>query len=372
MSLRVLIAPDKFKGTLTAWEAATAIAKGWRRARPGDKLELLPISDGGDGFGAVMNELLAAQPRTITTVDAAHRRCRASWWWHPSSRTAIIESARVVGLAMLPQGCFHPFELDTFGLGRVLLAATQQGARQIILGIGGSATNDGGFGLARALGWSFRDRRAGEITNWTGLHRLVEIVPPANGRMPKIIVAVDVQNQLLGKLGASRVYGPQKGLRQRELPLAEKNLARLAMAVGAHSGKPIASWPGAGAAGGLGFGLAAFAGAKLAPGFALFAQRAGLKQRVRAADLVITGEGSIDDSTGMGKGVGELAALCRGYGVPCVGLAGRALHSPSVLKLFQSVAGLTDFAPVAAALREPARHLARLAERGADRWAMLS
>src|SRR6188768_2061827 len=129
--MRVLIAPDKFKGTLTARQAAEAIARGWRKARPEDSLELLPISDGGDGFGEVMGELLGAKPKRVATVDAAHRPCVATWWWSAKTKTAIIESARVVGLAMLPKGKFHPFSLDTFGLGKVLRAAQRAKAKEI-------------------------------------------------------------------------------------------------------------------------------------------------------------------------------------------------------------------------------------------------
>src|SRR3954463_2679591 len=157
MSLNVLIIPDKFKGTLSAQAAAEAIARGWKQIRPDDDLELLPMSDGGDGFGLLLSHLLNAQKERIKTVDAAHRPCEAKWWWHAPTRTAIIESALVVGLAQLPPGKYHPFELDTRGLGEVLLAANAKGAKRCVVGIGGSATNDGGFGMAAALGWQFFD-----------------------------------------------------------------------------------------------------------------------------------------------------------------------------------------------------------------------
>ena len=158
MPLHVLIIPDKFKGTLTAAAAAEAIARGWRKARPHDSLDLLPMSDGGDGFGEVTSALLRARVQRVKTVDAAHRPCVARWWWEPRTRTAIIESAAVIGLAMLPPRRFHPFQLDTLGLGAVVRAAREKGGRRCLMGIGGSATNDGGFGLARALGWEFLDR----------------------------------------------------------------------------------------------------------------------------------------------------------------------------------------------------------------------
>jgi glycerate kinase len=368
MPLRILIAPDKFKGTLTAREAAEAIAKGWRKARPEDEVALLPISDGGDGFGAVMSEQLDAKPQRTKTVDAAHRPCAAMWWWDVKTRTAIVESARVVGLAMLPPGKFHPFQLDTFGLGAVLQAAARKGARQIIVGIGGSATNDGGFGLARALGWRFLDAHGGEIESWTGLSALATIRPPKQRKLPEIIVAVDVQNKLLGPRGATHIYGPQKGIRPEDFAPAEACLRKLALVVKRRTGRVLARDAGTGAAGGLGIGLKAFANARLAPGFDMFARRAGLLQRVRKAELVVTGEGAIDDSTVMGKGVGELARACRRLKISCVGLAGRATRTRDVRKLFQAVEGLTDFLPAAVAMRQPERNLTRLAERVATNW----
>ncbi|HEX4645537.1 MAG TPA: glycerate kinase, partial [Verrucomicrobiae bacterium] len=264
MPLNVLIVPDKFKGTLTAQAAAEAIAHGWRRGRPQDTLELLPMSDGGDGFGEVISGLIGAKPQNIDTLDAAHRPCRAQWWWEPKTKTAVIESARIIGLAMLKVGrrvspallhpvtpseasisstmsagfplspgeragvrashplafsqsanppAFHPFNLDTFGLGAVIQAAARKGATRCLMGIGGSATNDGGFGVARALGWTFLDAAEEPITQWTGLHSLAQMKPPQPkaGRVSRrtnaprwfreLLVAVDVQNPLLGARG---------------------------------------------------------------------------------------------------------------------------------------------------------------------------
>src|SRR5436190_22803451 len=131
------------------------MARGWRVSRPKDELELLPMSDGGDGFGEVMSALLGAVPQRVKTCDAAHRPCNARWWWEPRTRTALVETAQVIGLAMLPPGKFHPFDLDTYGVGAVLRATVEKGARRCLVGLGGSATNDGGFGLARSWGWRF-------------------------------------------------------------------------------------------------------------------------------------------------------------------------------------------------------------------------
>ena len=362
MPPRVLIIPDKFKGTLTAPAAAQAIAHGWRKARPHDSLDLLPMSDGGDGFGKVTSALLRARGRRIKTVDAAHRPCTARWWWEARTRTAIIESAAVIGLAMLPPGRFHPFQLDTLGLGTVIRAAAKHGATRCLMGIGGSATNDGGFGLARALGWQFLDRNGHPIERWTGLHRLDRIRPPRRRRwFARCLVATDVQNPLLGLRGATRTYGPQKGLRPRDFALAERCLGRLAHVVQRQFACDLARVPGAGAAGGLGFGLLAFLGAELRPGFDLFARHAALAGRLRAADLVITGEGAIDPSTLMGKGVGQIAQRCCQLNIPCIGLAGVVSGGRRTVKFFTRTHALTELATAKQAKAQPALWLERLA-----------
>jgi glycerate 2-kinase len=368
MSLKVLIAPDKFKGTLTAPEAADAIARGWHRARPADNLELLPMSDGGDGFGAAISELLRARLQQIETVDAAHRRCNTFWWWEPKSKTAIIESANVIGLAQLPAKKFHPFALDTFGLGAVIRAAAAKGAKRCLIGIGGSATNDGGFGVARALGWEFLDRDGGEIADWPKLTNLAKVVAPKQTRwFDELIVAVDVQNLLLGARGCSRIYGPQKGLRSEDFPRAEKSLRRFQnLSVLAH-GHGEKSVKGDGAAGGLGFGLRIFANARLEPGFDLFAQMSGLSKRLKMADLVITGEGAIDPQTLMGKGVGQLAERCAKLKIPCIGLAGTILTGRKQ-KFFAELHGLTDLTSAENAKKRAGFWLERLADTVAEKF----
>ena len=373
-SRRVLVAPDKFKGTLTAVQAATAISEGWHAARLDDTIELVPISDGGDGFGELLGRQLYAERRTVATVDAAHRPLTAGWWWEPNRRLAIVESAQVIGLAMLPARQFHPFQLDTFGLGAVLRAVAEHKPRRCLVGIGGSATNDGGFGLARALGWRFLDHTGAEIVCWTELHRLARVVkPPVRElRLGTLVVAVDVQNRLLGPRGASRIYGPQKGLRPEDMPAAERALRRLAAVVRTQTGgrgHPAAE-PGAGAAGGLGFGLLAFAGARLESGFGIFARETRLARRVRGADLVVTGEGAIDRTTlTMGKGVGELARLCRRSQVPCIGLGGVVLEPRQARRVFSAVARIAPkLAGVEAAKARAAHWLRELARHAALAW----
>jgi len=359
---RVLVVPDKFKGTLTAAQAAEAIAHGWQKSQPSDVVEQLPMSDGGDGFGEVMSSLLRARAQTIQTVDAAHRPCKATWWWASKTKTAIIESAKIIGLAMLPPGKYHPVELDTFGLGTVLEAAQDAGAKEILIGIGGSATNDGGFGLARRLGWNFYDERGRLIEKWPGLSAVAKIQPPQRPRISaNVIVAVDVQNPLLGPLGATRIYGPQKGIRPQDMTGAEHYLGQLAAKTEALLGRDFASIRGAGAAGGLGFGLFAFLGATPKPGFGLFARHAKLKKRLEEVDLVVTGEGSIDESTLMGKGTGQIAGLCTKHGIDCIGLAGCVAPDARRNKLFARTAALTDLTTIEKAKEKPALWLERLA-----------
>jgi glycerate kinase len=368
MPLRVLIVPDKFKGTLTAHAAAEAMAEGWRRIRPEDTLELLPMSDGGDGFGEVISAQMGAKPESLRAVDAAHRSCRAQWWWEPGSRTAIIESANIIGLAKLPPGRFHPFKLDTFGLGAAIRAASAKGARRCLIGIGGSATNDGGFGLARALGWEFLDKSGRAITEWTQLHALAGLRRPKRSRwFTSLVVAVDVQNPLLGAQGCTRIYGPQKGLRKEDFPLAERCLRRLANVVERELGRSYASEPGAGAAGGLGFGLNCFLGARVRAGFDLFAQHAGLAKRLRETDLVLTGEGAIDPQTLMGKGVGQIGHWCRQRNLPCLALAGMVL-TRDTKGCFTQAHALTGLTRVEEAKAKPAHWLRQLAVRAAQHY----
>lgn len=346
MALRVLVAPDKFKGTLSASQAAGAIVNGWWSARPQDEMEMLPMGDGGEGFGEIIASMIGAIEQTVATVDAARRPCDARWWWHADAATAIIESAQVIGLAMLPSGRFHPFELDTAGLGTVIRAAVDRGAATILIGIGGSATNDAGFGLAASLGWRFLDDRDQPIEKWPKLNKLTRWVAPIEPVLGvQFIVAVDVDNPLLGLNGCTRIYGPQKGLLVQQAPVAEAALARLVVLAREQFGYDISEDPGSGSAGGLGFGLRVFLGAQMESGFDIFARQAKLDERIAAADLVLTGEGAIDRQSLMGKGTGRLAQRCRALGKRCIGFAGMvegAAKSQTADRLFHSV---HDLAP---------------------------
>jgi glycerate kinase len=370
MPLKVLVVPDKFKGTLTATEASGAITRGWMTTRPEDRVESLPMSDGGDGFGEVVGQLLGASLQHEPTIDAAHQPIDAAWWWSGSTKTAVVESARVVGLAMLPPGRFQPFDLDTYGLGAMLRALSGRGAKRCLVGIGGSATNDGGFGLACALGWQFFSADNTAITHWGDLSKLSWLRPPEQAvGIDDLVVAVDVQNPLLGPAGCSRIYGPQKGL--VDIERAERALERLALVVASDASVDHAAQPGAGAAGGLGFGFLAFAGARLERGIDLFRHYARLEERIRDVHVVITGEGAIDAQTRMGKGVGEIARLCRNAGVPCIGVAGVVADGERQPGIFTATYAMTpDLTDPQSALHHADEWLERAAAAAARDWSV--
>ena len=368
MKRRILIVPDKLKGSLSALEAADAIARGWAAACPDDTLALLPMSDGGDGFGLVMAGTLGLEEQLVEIVNAAGEARPAAWWFNFESCQAVVETAQSNGLALLPHRRFHPFDLDTCGVGQLLLAAGQAGAAHCLTGIGGSATNDGGFGMARALGWVFRDESGREIGQWTELDGLAAIEPPPSRAWPSVTVASDVQNPLLSVDGATRIYGPQKGMRPEDFAKAEACLGFLAKVAADTLGSDFSLTPGAGAAGGLGFGLMAFAGATIESGFEVFAKATGLETKIGEVDFVVTAEGAIDEQTRMGKGTGQLAALCRRLGKPCIGLAGQLSLGQAELdpgkRLFRRLAAIVpELASESESMTNAASHLECLAKR---------
>lgn len=364
--LRVLICPDKFKGTLTAAEAAAAIESGWAQARPDDQLRLLPMTDGGDGFEVVIRGLLGAERQSSPALDAAHQPHQAPWSL-TGSGTAIIESASIIGLAMLPPGKFHPRQLDTQGLGLLLRQVDEHQPTRILLGLGGSATNDAGYGMAKAIGWQFLDAEGAPIDEWQDLVGLQSVRPPDSPlRCTEVQAVVDVSNPLLGSTGATRIYGPQKGLLPADLEPAEAALSRLAEVISAQTGTQLHEVPGAGAAGGLGFGVMAFLDARLVNGFELFRSLSGLNALIEWADIVITGEGAMDRSSLMGKGVGRLIGLGAGKGKRCLAFAGvvDGTLPPDQLQAYSLIAVTT----LAEAKARPAHHLAQLAARVASEY----
>lgn len=380
--MRLLIAPDKFKGSLTAAEAAAALAEGWREGWPKDKpleIECLPVADGGEGTAEAIHDALAGRWITLAVHDPIGRIVEA--------RYALIENTGATRLAVLEMSSASGFSLvhgndrdllraNTYGTGELLAHAVRKsGAELVIVGIGGSATNDGGIGLAAALGFRFLSATRHSLEPMPRhLSELASIEFPPDGFPPVTInVACDVKNPLLGPRGATRVYGPQKGLRdEAQAAQLELGLARLADVAARTFGRDHRDTPGAGAAGGLGFGLMTFCGAHLLPGFDLVANQLRLEEAVARADLVLTGEGSLDEQTLEGKAPAGVASMARRLGRPTIAFGGRVQEAArlDLHDCFDEIVALSDLEPELSQEQRMARgpellsrHAARLAGR---------
>lgn len=322
--LRILVASDKFKGSLTGPEACAAIADGLRDALGSAAVEIrsLPVADGGEGMARAITEARGGQWIESQASDPLGRPVTAGYGWIESDRTAVIEMAEASGLWRLSAEERDPWRASTRGTGDLIRHAIGRGAHRLLLGIGGSSTNDGGTGMAEALGFRFLDRNGTEITGLPeGLERVVRIDSGEAPPLPAVSVACDVTNPLLGPDGCTRIYGPQKGISPDNFERHETRLRHLVDLMG-DSGAAAATAPGSGAAGGLGFGSMVFLGATLIPGFDLVAESLGLEQAVREADLVITGEGRLDAQTLQGKAPAGVADLARRLGKPVAAFAG--------------------------------------------------
>jgi len=366
---RVVIAADKLRGTLSAAEAGTAIARGWRRRRPEDELVLVPMADGGDGTAQV---IAAARPVrrwvSVPSVNAVGLPVTGRYLLldghqldEPPGEVAVVELAEICGLAPLAQDGSsgpEPMRSHTVGLGIVLAAAIRAGARRVIVAVGGSASTDGGAGALSALGMRLVGRGGvlpiggGGLANLARVDRSRMLPPPAGG----VDVLVDVDSPLTGPSGAAAVFGPQKGASPAQVAELDRALGRFGEVL---AGAPDA--PGAGAAGGTGYGLACW-GARLVPGSAAVAQLTGLPEALRGADLLITGEGRYDHSSAAGKVTGYLRRLGDEQGLPVRVVAGSVADGCGGAGVF-SAATLAGSA--AASMRDAAGWLARAAERAA-------
>jgi glycerate 2-kinase len=337
--MRILIAPDKFKGTLSAREVADAIARGLRDVLPGAEIEITPMADGGEGTAEVISQALGASWIKCEAHDPLGRKIDARYGWVEKNKLAVMEMSEAAGMRRLQPNELNPEKATTFGVGEMISDATKCGAEQIIIGLGGSATNDGGFGMARALGFDFLTVAGGKLDGFkpSSLQGLEQIYRPRDLKLPEIFAAVDVKNPLLGENGATRVFGPQKGVTPDKIEEFERALTRLADVVTAQFGFDHRNESGAGAAGGLGFGLMSFGGAKIQPGFNLVAKFVGLEQKMKAVDVVITGEGSLDRQTLEGKTPSGVARLAHKLGKVVFAFVGRATEDRQVRELFAGV-----------------------------------
>jgi len=362
--MRVLVAPDKFAGTLSAVEAAEAIAAGWRVTAPDDELDLAPMSDGGPGFVDVLHEALGGQLLAVTVRGPHGEPTPATVLVHEG--TAYVESAQACGLHLTEGDDPSAAErATTYGVGELVAAAIDAGAATVVVGLGGSGSNDGGAGLLAALG------ATADVPLDAGGAGLegVTVVEAAAARervgSVRLVAASDVDNPLTGLFGATKTFGPQKGLPEERLPVVDGWLEQYAAALD----RRLALDKGAGAAGGLGYALLAL-GASREPGIALVSAAVRLAERARAADLVVTGEGAFDFSSRAGKVPYGVATVAEQALRPCVVLAGRVLVGSREMRALgiESAYSLVELVGEERALGEPAAALSELAARAARTW----
>lgn len=346
--MRVLIACDKFKGSMTGREACEAVARGLGNAW---EIDLCPIADGGEGFTEALVTAGHGTWVEMETVDALGHPIKARYGLleHGGVRSAVIEMAAASGILLIPAMQRNIRRASTYGTGLMMRHAVEiSGAERLLIGIGGSATNDGGVGMAAALGVQFRDDEE-EILDPCpeDFVRLTTIDISERIALPEVIVACDVDNPLCGERGASAVFGPQKGANVDDVVFLDEVLANVARLSG---GAAHAMVPGAGAAGGLGFGLLHFAGGKLVAGFDLVAEALELEERIAQADWVITGEGSLDVQSLGGKGPVGVARMAQSHSVPVLAVAGRIDPHVRESGLFAQVIELSATVPVEEAI----------------------
>ncbi|MEU6078541.1 glycerate kinase [Micromonospora sp. NPDC047074] len=376
--MRVLLCPDKFAGTLPAPQVADAVAAGWREVAPGDDLLARPLSDGGPGFLDVLADALGGRRIPVPTVDPLGRPTAGEILLTDDGTTAWLEGAQACGLHLLDAGERDPKITTSYGLGVLVAAAVEAGARTVVLGLGGSGTNDGGAGMLTALGVTPLDG-AGHALPYGGaaLAGLESLDGAPRLRDVRLVAATDVDNPLLGLHGASNVFGPQKGADRADVLLLDAALERFAAVLerdlpGCPGG--LGALPGGGAAGGLGAAVLALGG-HCESGIGLVTRAIGLETMLDAVDLVITGEGSFDHQSLRGKVVAGVAGAARDRGLPCVVLAGQV----STGRREAGAAGVTDAYSLVehfggdqrglvAAMERPAEGLQALGARLARQW----
>ncbi len=334
--MKIVVCPDSFKECAPAARVAAAIAAGCRRAQPQAEVLELPLADGGEGTVAALVAATAGQTVRCRVTGPLGEPVEAAYGLLGDGQTAVLEMAAASGLELVPAARRDPGVTTTRGTGELVRDALGRGARELLLGIGGSATNDGGSGLATALGVRFLDSAGHELPpGGLALARLARL--DRSGLEPRLAevtvrVACDVDNPLLGERGASRVYGPQKGASPEMVEQLDAALANYAEVVLRDLGRDIREVPGAGAAGGLGAGLLAFCGATLSSGIDLVLDAVGFEAHLAGADLVITGEGRLDEQTLQGKTISGVLRRAQAMRVPVVALAGAVTGDPAAYR----------------------------------------
>jgi glycerate kinase len=323
--MKIVVAPDSFKGSLTAIEVSVAIEQGIREVFPEAEVIKIPMADGGEGTVQCLINATGGKILEEKVIGPLGDKVLAHYGFLGDKKTAVIEMAAASGLTLVPENKRNPLITTTYGTGQLIKAALDQGYRKMIIGIGGSATNDGGAGMAQALGVKLLDQEGKEVGFGGGeLKKIVKIdISCMDNHLSgtKVLVASDVNNPLCGPQGASKIYGPQKGATPEVIEELDKSLAFFAELIKRDLNKEVKDIPGAGAAGGLGAGLMAFLNAELRPGIEIIIEAVKLEQAIKDADLVITGEGKIDSQTIYGKAPIGVAKIAKKYNVPVVAVA---------------------------------------------------
>ena len=325
-AMKVVIAPQEFKGSISALEVATAMGEGVRRVVPEAQTVLVPVADGGDGTLETLVEGSGGEVRTSEVTGPLGEKITARWGAMGDGATAVIEMARTSGLALVPIEKRNPLITTTYGLGEAIKHALDSGFRRFIVGIGGSATNDAGAGMAQALGIRLLDSNGRDLPHGgaalADLSRIDLSGRDARASEARFLVACDVSNPLTGAEGASAIYGPQKGATPEMVAQLDAALRNFAQVVKRDVGADINGVPGAGAAGGLGGGLIAFLGGELSSGVDIVMETVGLEERLEGADLVVTGEGCMDHQTVYNKAPIGVAARAKERGIPVIAISG--------------------------------------------------
>ncbi|MGE7958860.1 glycerate kinase [Pseudomonas sp. NPDC089530] len=324
--MKIIIAPDSFKDSLSASGVASAIAEGLARVWPEAQLIQCPMADGGEGTVESILDACQGQLRSTRVQGPLGAPVEARWGWLPQSRTAIIEMAEASGLQLVPPGQRDACTSSTFGTGELIRAALDAGAQRVILAIGGSATNDAGSGALQALGMRLLDAQGQTLPlGGLALEQVARVdLSHLDPRLAKVCfeIAADVDNPLCGPQGASAIFGPQKGASPQQVQQLDHALGRFADQAAQVLGKDVRDEPGSGAAGGLGFAAKAFLDARFRPGVEVVAELVGLAEAVQGADLVMTGEGRFDAQTLRGKTPFGVARIAKQHGVPVIVIAG--------------------------------------------------
>lgn len=372
--MRIIIAPDSYKGSQSALAVANAMEAGVKQVFPQAQVHKVPIADGGEG---TVEALVMATGGTMiqeTVTGPLGHPIKAYWGILGDGETAVIEMAAASGLPLVPPSARDPRMTTTYGTGELIKAALDRNLRKIIIGIGGSATNDGGVGVAQALGIKFLDQHGAELPFGGGaLGNLMCIdLTALDARLKEtcLMVACDVDNPLCGEKGATAVYGPQKGATPEMVAELDAKLQHFAEIAQAATGKDVANCPGAGAAGGLGAGLLFFTNAQLRPGVEIILETTGFDQLVQDAQLVLTGEGRTDFQTAFGKAPVGVAKVAQKYNVPTVCISG-GLGQGYEDVLQQGIAAVTSVAPGPITLSDCMNNAAELIETGTKRVCQL-